>query len=124
MILFNKIEENHQQCDDKTIKRFLKLLAPFAPHLSEELWHQLGGKKSVHLEKWPRYDKNLIKEETFELVIQINGKTRDKILANSGISQKEAEKEALFSDRIKILITGKEIKKVIFVADKLINFVI
>ena len=123
MILFNKIEKE-SQLSVVSCQLFVRLLAPFAPHLSEELWRQLGGKKSVHLEKWPRYDKNLIKEETFELVIQINGKTRDKILANSGISQKEAGEKALSSDRVKILIAGKEIKKVIFVPDRLINFVI
>lgn len=124
MILLNKIEENYKQCNNKTIEQFLKLLAPFAPHFSEELWRQLGEKKSIHLEKWPQYDKNLIKKEDFELIIQINGKIRDVVLVNQGISQKEAEEKALSLNKIKILIAGKKIKKIIFVPNRLINFVV
>ena len=123
MILFNGMEKENQ-LSIVNCRLFLKLLAPFAPHISEELWHRLGGKKSVHLEKWPKYDKNIIKEKKFELIIQINGKIRDKISADNGLSKEEAEKIALSSNKVKILIAGKEIKKIIFVPDRLINFVV
>ena len=130
MILFNAIEKNRQSCDIETLKLFLKILAPFAPYLSEELYQKLNAHQkktkfeSIHQEEWPKYNKNFIKKKNFELIIQINGKMRDTILAKQGISQKEAGKKALSSDRVKILIAGKEIKKVIFVPDRLINFVI
>ena len=103
---------------------FLKLLSPFAPHLSEEIWSNLGNKKNIHLEKWPEYNPKLIKKENFELIIQINGKLRDKISVESGISQKEAENIALNQEKIKNFIGGKTVKKIIFVPEKLINIVI
>ncbi len=123
MILVNAMEKQ-SQLSVVYCQLFIKLLAPFAPHFSEELWYQLGGKKSVHSEKWPQYDKNFIKEKNFELIIQINGKMRDVISVNREISQKEAEKKALSLNKVKILIAGETIKKIIFIPNKLINFVI
>ena len=123
MILFNKIEKE-RQLSIVSCQLFVKLLAPFAPHFSEELWYHLGGNKSVHLEKWPQYNKNFIKEKNFELIIQINGKMRAAISVPRGISKEGVEKEALSLEKVKNLISGKEIKKVIFVPNKLINFVI
>jgi len=103
---------------------FIKLLAPFAPYLSEELWEKLGHKTSIHKEKWPKYDPKLLREEKFELVIQINGKVRDKISAPMDISKKEAEKLALSQEKIKIWLKDKKVEKIIFVPNKLINIVI
>ena len=105
------------------IERTLILLAPFAPHLAEELWHFLGYKDSVHNQKWPKYDKELVKEKKITLIVQINGKVREKIAAEAGISEEEAKKIALESKRIKKYLQGKEVKKIIFVPDKLINIV-
>jgi len=103
---------------------FLKLLAPFAPFISEELWEKLGHKTSIHLENWPQYQKKLIQENQFELVIQINGKVRDKILVATDISQKQAEKIALSQEKIVKLMSGQKIKKIIFVKNRLINIVV
>jgi len=103
---------------------FLKLLAPFAPHIAEELWEKLGHKESIFLEKWPEYDAELIKKETFELVAQINGKVRDKVEAKIGISENEAKETVLAREQIKKWIEGKEIKKIIFVKDRLINIIV
>jgi len=105
------------------IERFLILLAPFAPHITEELWHQLGHRDSIHKQKWPKYNPRLIKEEIITLVIQINGRVRDKIEVEAGISEKKAKELALMSKKIQNWISGKEIKKVIFVQEKLINIV-
>jgi len=105
-------------------EKFLKITAPFAPHISEELWHLLGHKKSIHLEKWPKYDPELIKEENFELIVQINGKVRDKISVSTGISQKEAENIAFTSEKVKMWLKEGKIRKVIFVPNKLINVVV
>ncbi|MEK9154720.1 MAG: class I tRNA ligase family protein [Patescibacteria group bacterium] len=123
MILFNEIERQ-PALSVKNWEIFLKLLAPLAPYLSEELWKNIGHKKSIHLENWPRYSSKLAKIKNFELIIQINGKFRDKILVESGISQEHSEKEAFASEKIKNFIGDKEVKKIIFVPDKLINIVI
>ena len=124
MMLLNELEKSDRQFNNSTIQQFLLLLAPFAPHLSEELWHELGNKKSIHLEKWPKYDKRLVVEDEFDLVIQINGKTRDVVKARNGISEEEARNTALKSEKVKKFTEGKEARKTIFVKDKLINFII
>ncbi|PIQ75215.1 MAG: leucine--tRNA ligase [Candidatus Portnoybacteria bacterium CG11_big_fil_rev_8_21_14_0_20_40_15] len=123
MILINEFakEEEIAQEDFET---FLKLLSPFAPHIAEEIWQQLGHNKSVFTEKWPQFDKNLVKDETIELVIQINGKVRDKIEVAADIFEEEAKKIALASEKIKTILSGQEPKKVIFVRGRLINIVI
>ncbi len=124
MILLNEIEKQNQL---SIVNRqlFLKLLAPFAPHLSEEIWRNvLGNKKSIHLENWPKYNPKLIKKEEFNLIIQINGKMRDKITVSSGISQKETEELVNGREKIKNYLAGKKIVKIIFVPDKLINIVV
>lgn len=105
-------------------EKFLILLSPFAPHLAEELWEKLGHKESIFKEKWPQYDPKLIKDEEIELVIQINGKLRDRIKVSADISEDEAKKIAIESEKVKNFIEDKNIKKVIFVKGKLINIVI
>jgi len=108
----------------KPIKTLAKLLAPFAPHIAEELWQKLGHKELIFKEKWPEYDPALIKDEEIELVIQINGKLRDRIKVSANISEDEAKKIALKSEKVKKFIGDKKIKKTIFVKGKLINIVI
>ena len=103
---------------------FLKILAPFAPFITEELWEKLDYKTSIHKEKWPQYKADLIRENKFELVVQINGKVRDKISAAINISQKEAEALALSQEKIKTWLKDKGVKKIIFVANRLINIVV
>jgi leucyl-tRNA synthetase len=115
--------------DGKTLSKedavvFLKLLAPIAPHISEELWQKIGNRKSIFLEKWPEYDEKLTQQETWQLIIQINGKVRDKIEVKKGISQREAEKAALSQEKVKKWLSGKRPKRVIYIPDRLINLVI
>jgi leucyl-tRNA synthetase len=105
-------------------EKFLAILAPFAPFITEELWQELGYKTSIHLEKWPKYDERLLKEEEFELVIQVNGKVRDRISAPVDISQKGAEEIAMSRERIKKIISTDKVRKIIFVPNRLINIVI
>ncbi|MBU1089345.1 class I tRNA ligase family protein [Patescibacteria group bacterium] len=107
-----------------TFKKFLTLLAPFAPHLAEELWEKLGNKNSIHLEAWPAFDENLAKDETINLVIQVNGKLRDTVAVAVNIEEAEALKLAKKSEKVAKWIEGKEIRKEIFVPGKLVNFVI
>ncbi len=107
------------------IKILLLLLSPFAPHLAEELWSLAGFKGLCCQQKWPKFNPKLIEEEKVLLIVQINGKVRDKIIADAGLSQKQAENLALKSEKIKARIADvKEVEKVVFVPNKLVNFVI
>jgi len=106
------------------MKRALIMLAPFAPHITEELWHQLGFEDSVHQQAWPKYDPKLIKEEMTTLIVQVNGKVRDRVKVEASIAEEKAKEVALSREKIKKRIEGKEIKKIVFVPGKLINIVI
>lgn len=123
MILANELDKQ-ENISIANYQLLVILLSPFAPFISEELWFRLGYKKSIFLEKWPAYDPKLIKDEEIELVIQINGKVRDKILVDADISEKEAKKMAMGSEKIKVYIDGKSIKNIIFVKGKLVNMVV
>ena len=108
----------------KDVESFVKILAPFVPHISEELWANLGHKDSVFKERWPKYDEKLIQKETFELVIQVNGKVRSKAEVSTSISKDETKKLAMSNDKIKKWLGSKKPKKIIFVKGRLINIVI
>ncbi len=105
-------------------KKFLQILAPFSPHLSEEAWYLLEEKNSIFQSLWPQPDKNLIKDETFKLIIQINGKLRATIEVPTGINDILALELAKEQDNIKKWLENKEIIKHIFVPGKLLNIVI
>jgi leucyl-tRNA synthetase len=113
-------------------ENFLKILAPFAPHIAEELWanlrvdRRIDSHKSASIfdEQWPEYDEKLIKKDTIDLVIQVNGKMRDKIEIKADISEKEAKELVLSSDKIKVWLNNQKPKKIIFVKNKLINIVV
>jgi len=131
MMIFVNECQKAEKISSEIWRNFLLVLAPFAPHLTEELYsklktinYKLKTFKSIHQEKWPEYDKKLVEDETFELLIQVNGKLRDKISVSKSISQKEAEKLALASGKIKIMLGNQKPKKVIFVPGRLINFVV
>jgi leucyl-tRNA synthetase len=124
MELTNAINVSKDGLDKNDRADFLRILSPFSPHLAEELWKAEGFKGLCCQQKWPKVNKKLIEEEKVLLIVQINGKVRDKITASAGISQKEAEKLILESEKIKKLLEGKEIKKTIFIPNKLVNIVI
>ena len=124
MEFINFCQEHRKELGKDVIEKALILLSPFVPHITEELWQILGHKDSISREKWPEYDSELIKDETVDLIIQINGKMRDKIEIISDISEEEAKVVALSQEKIKNWVLDKEIKKVIFVPGKLINIVI
>jgi leucyl-tRNA synthetase len=100
------------------------LLAPSAPHLAEELWEQLGGEYSVHTQQWPSFDSELARDEEFDLVLQVNGKVRDRVQAPIGISEERAKELANVSERVAEFTAGKTIRRVIFVPNKLVNIVV
>jgi len=123
MILANELDKE-EEISPNHYSIFLILLSPFVPHLAEELWQKLGHKNSIFFEKWPRYDPKLIKEERVILVIQVNGKVRDKIEVEANISEEEAKELEISQEKVQKWIEGKDIKKVIFVPGKLINIVV
>ena len=124
MEFINLWTEKDNVLSKKDAENFLKILAPFTPHICEEIWSNLGNKNSIFKQPWPKYDPKLVKKETFELVIQINGKVRSKVEAPSDISRGEAEKLALSDDGVKKWLGDKKPKVVIFVKGRLINIVI
>ena len=102
----------------------IKLMAPVTVHMSEEIWHDLGNETSIHNEKWCEWDENLAKASKITLVVQVNGKVKDKIEADEGLGNDELKEVALASQKIKELTSGKEIVKVIVVPKKLVNIVV
>ncbi|MBE0466032.1 MAG: leucine--tRNA ligase [Candidatus Desulforudis sp.] len=108
----------------EAVEKLLLLLAPFAPYLSDELWARCGHATSIHREPWPEYDPELLVEDRIEIVVQINGRVRDRITVPSGITPAEMEETVLAQSRIRELVAGKEIKKVIPVPGKLVNIVV
>ena len=107
----------------ETIKKLVVILAPFVPHITEEMWEHLGGTTSVHEEKWPSYDEKALVKDTVEIVLQLNGKVKDKIAIQNGAGKEEMEKAALASEKIQALTEGKKIIKVIAVPGRLVNIV-
>ena len=120
----NAWAKNENYLRVKDFKNFLKILSPFAPHLTDELWEKAGFRGICSKNRWPKYEQRLIERKTVILVIQINGKVRDKVEVKIDITKKEAEKIAISQKKIKKWIGDKKIKKVIFVPKKLINVVI
>ncbi len=108
----------------KSLETILVLLSPFAPHMTEELWSLLGNSTSIHVQNWPKYDDKALVKEEVQIVIQVNGKVRDKIEVSKNISKDELESIALNNDRIKSFIDGKSIVKFIYVPGKLVNVVV
>jgi len=100
------------------------LLAPSAPHVAEELWHRLGHDTSVHLQPWPEYDPARIVETQITLIIQVNGKVRDKIETPADIPEEEAKQLALASPRVTPHLDGKTPRQVIYVPGRLVNIVV
>jgi leucyl-tRNA synthetase len=123
MILSNEIEKA-EKISKQDFEDFIKILAPFAPHITDELWSELGHKKSIHLESWPFFDASKIKEESVNIVVQINGKVRANFEAPVDISEKEVVEKALSLELVKKWTEGKEIRKTIFVKGKLLNIVV
>jgi leucyl-tRNA synthetase len=108
----------------EAISYFLLLLAPTAPHLAEELWNRTGHPYSIHNQPWPEYDAELVKEKEITLVIQVNGKLRDKVLVPASISEVEAKELALGRERVKAYIDGKKLTRVIYVPKRVVNIVV
>jgi leucyl-tRNA synthetase len=102
----------------------LNLLAPTAPHTTEEIWHLTGHNGSIHNETWPKWDEALTKEDEITLVIQVNGKLRDRITVSASVSEAEAKRVASESSKVKPFTEGKEVVNIIYVPGRLVNIVV
>lgn len=122
MILANEMEKVEVSKDD--FEKFLQILAPFAPHITEELWFMLGEKTSIHKSSWPKWDKNKIIEEEIKIAIQVNGKVRAEIMISKDMTEEKIKDLALKNKSIITWIENKEIRRVIYVLGRVINIVI
>lgn len=123
MILATELEKV-ESINKEDFKKFLQILAPFAPHVAEELWISLGEKKTIHLSSWPKYNKNLIKDDEFKIVIQVNGKVRAEMMVPADETEDKIKEKALKIEQVLKFIENKEIRKVIYVKNRLVNIVV
>lgn len=124
MMIFVNEAQKWEKLPQKTMGKFLKLLSPFAPHIAEELWEKLGNNDSIGKSEWPKYVEALTVDDEIELVIQVNGKLRDKLNVSKDITKDEAIAQAKESEKVERFLEGKELVKEIFVPGKLVNLVV
>lgn len=124
MMIHQNFLADMKEISKSAYETFLTILGPFAPHICEEIWSRLGHEESLFKQAWPKYDNKLVTDEEVELVVQVNGKVRDKIMVPKDIKEEEAIKKALDSDKIQNFIGNKKIRKQIFVPGKLVNIVV
>jgi leucyl-tRNA synthetase len=108
----------------EAVETLLLLMAPSAPHFAEELWARLGKPYSIHQQPWPKWDEDLAKEEEVTLVVQVNGKVRERIQVPADIAEERAKELALASERVQAHIAGRQVERIIYVAGKLVNVVV
>lgn len=107
-----------------TLETLVQLLAPFAPHITEEILENLGHETSIHISNWPQWDEKLVAEDVISLAVQINGKVRSEIVVSAEITEKEAIAAAKADEKVAPHIAGKKIKKEIYVPGRLVSLVI
>jgi leucyl-tRNA synthetase len=125
MILSNELEKTSQEIEIPRghFEAFLKLLSPFAPHVTEEIWSNFGNKKSIHLSSWPLYDAGMIEEDEVQITVQVNGKVRSSFRAMKTTDRGTLEGTAKGLPEVQKWLTGKEIKKIIVIEGKLVSIV-
>ncbi|MCK8815901.1 leucine--tRNA ligase [Natroniella sulfidigena] len=120
----NDVQELNYQLLRAVVEKIILVLAPFAPHMTEELWSQLGFEDSVHQQSWPEYDEEAIKKDEITIVIQVNGKVRDKVEVAADISEDKLKELVKKQDNVQRYLEGKEVVKEIVVPQKLVNLVV
>jgi leucyl-tRNA synthetase len=125
MDLLNHLQKLEPDAIDRFIvESYVLMLAPMAPHIAEELWRALGHDRSIHLEPWPKYDPELTRDDFVTVVVQVNGKVRDRLQVGAGAAEDDVRALALQSDAVAKHLDGKAPKKIIYVADKLLSIVV
>ena len=123
MILLNKMEEC-ESVHSQDYMTYLQLLAPFAPHITEELWARFGEKHSIYSSEWPTYDDAQLVEETVTIVIQVNGKVRGTVEVERGASEDDIMQQAMGLEKVSKYVEGEKVTKTIHIKDKLLNIVL
>ena len=123
MILMNALEKA-TVVNLSSYKILVQLVAPFAPHVAEELWQKMGGTDSVHKKEWPQFDESHIIAETYTIVVQINGKVRAKFEASTDLSEAQIKEKSLSMERIRKCLSGKKPQRIIYVFGKIVNIVV
>jgi leucyl-tRNA synthetase len=106
------------------VEHLLLLMAPITPHVSEELWHLHGHTESVHRQPWPAYDEAMTLDEVVTVVVQVNGKLRDRLFVPRGEEEESVREQALASPKVQPHIQGRQVVKIVTVADRLVNIVV
>jgi leucyl-tRNA synthetase len=123
-LLKTEIPFGHSSAWQESLESLSMLVGPFAPHIADELWQQLGHSDSIHRDHWPIVDQNYLIEDTITLVVQVNGKVRAQLSVKADITKEEALVAAKADEHVQSYIEGREIKKEIFIAGKLVNLVV
>jgi leucyl-tRNA synthetase len=124
MMIFVNAFTNAENIPISAMRAFLILLDPFAPHLASELWDRLGGTGDITSQSWPTYDDKLLAEDEVEIIIQVNGKVRDRMTASTQANEEELKAAALAAPKIQELLKGKAVVKVVVIPKKLVNLVV
>ncbi|MFC1792417.1 leucine--tRNA ligase [Planctomycetota bacterium] len=122
MILVNHLSRETVR-PKAVIEKIVLILAPFAPHIAEELWEKLGYSESLAYEPWPEYDKELIKEKEIELAVQVKGKIKDRIVVSADANEEQIQQKALSCEKVIAAMAGKEPRKIIVIKSRLVNIV-
>lgn len=121
---YKEIEQPNLGLLKLATENLILILSPFTPHICEEMWQYTGHESTVYLEKWPIFEEAALVKDTVEIVIQLNGKLKDKIEVANGLSKEQLEEAVMGNDKVKALLAGKEIVKLIPVPNKLFNIVV
>jgi leucyl-tRNA synthetase len=123
-VLYAEEEKLSRAALDQILPALVLMLEPFAPYTAEEMWEELGRPAPVFRQKWPAFDPELAKEDSAEVVLQVNGKLRGRIQVSFGASKEELERAALSDPSTQPYLAGKQVVKVVVVPDKLVNIVV
>ena len=123
-----KIKESHgiQLSSDWrfALESLLQILAPFAPHITEELWHELGHEDTIHIDHWPNWDEKYLTSDTVTIIVQVNGKLRSKLELPISVDQQGVEKAALADENVQKFLANQKPTKIIYIPGRLVNIVV
>ena len=114
----------HQQRGGLLLESLLQILAPFAPHITEELWQELGHTDTIHVNHWPKWDEKYLKSDTMIIIVQVNGKLRSKLKLPVDTDRQGVEEAALADENVQKFTNNKPPKKMVYVPGKLVNIVV
>ena len=124
MYKYKELDNRNNAIIKEGIETIVTILAPFTPHIGEELWTMIGKEGSVFDISWPKYDETALVKDEVEVVVQVNGKVRGKLTVGANVSRDEMQELAMADEKIKALVEGKTIVKVVAVPKKLVNIVV